>query len=104
MKTTNIPAGSQRMSSVGLVWEEVITGGADTFRVKFQQSFRVSATLATTVTIDGVLAMTMQAGEVEIFCAGTGAGSDDRSTVEVIIAGGANVQVAKDIETGRRTR
>jgi len=103
MKTTNIPAGSQRMSQVGLVWQEVITGGTGTFKVKFQQSFRVSATAAATVTIDGELAMTMQSGEVEIFCAGTGS-ADDRSTVEVVITGGANVQVAKDIETGRRTR
>ena len=104
MKTTNLPAGSARISLVGLVWEEIITAGAGTFRARFQQSFRVSATAGVTVIIDGVLAMTLQAGEVEVFCVGTGKADDKRSTVEVVITGTANVQLAKDIETGRRTR
>jgi len=103
MKASNIPAGSQRNSDVGLVWEEVITNGSGTFKVITQQTFRVSAIAATTVTVDGKLAMTMQAGEVAIFCAGSGE-SNGRTTIEVVIAGTAHVQTAKEIETGRRTR
>lgn len=103
MKTTNIPAGTQRMSNSGLVWEEKITDGAGSFRAKFQQTIRVSAVEPTTVTIDGILSATLQAGEVEYFNVGTGQ-TDDLSTVEVVIAGRANVQLARDVEAGRRVR
>ena len=104
MKTTNIPAGSQRLSNVGLVWQEVITNGAGTFRANFQSTIRVRAIAQTTVTIDGVLAITLEVGETEYVNVGTGLGGDGLSTIEVVIAGTANVQIAKDIESGRRSR
>lgn len=100
-----MPAGSQRFSNVGLRWVEELSGDQGTFRVNFQTTIRVRATGATTVTIDGVLAMTMSSGEIEYFNVGAGAPGDDRSTVEVTI-GGANafVQIAEDKDPGRRTR
>lgn len=106
MKTTNIPAGSQRNSNVGLVWQEKITNSGGTFQVNFQQTIRVSSVDGgTIVKIDGVLAATLQKGEVEYFNAGTGQKDDNKSTVTIEISGGnAHVQLAKDIETGRRTR
>lgn len=104
MKTTNIPSGAQRFASAGLVWKEEITGGAGKFRAKFQQTVRVHAIAQTTVNLDGELCITLEAGETEYINVGTGKGGDERSTVEVDVVGTANVQLAKDVETGRRTR
>jgi hypothetical protein len=105
MKPVNLPAGSQRNSEVGLLWKEVYNGAAGyTAELPFQYTFRVSAAADVTVTIDGVLAMTLRSGEVERF--NTGAGyTDTRSTVTVVIgAGDARVQVAEEKDPGRRTR
>lgn len=103
MRTTNLPAGSQRISNVGLFWEEVITAGAGSFLVQQQGTVRVSCIAPCTVTIDGTLCMTMQAGEVEYFNVGSGQPDNVTRKSEVVIAGGtANVQVAADVERGRR--
>jgi len=104
LKTTNMPAGSQRQSEVGLSWIEVLTGAQGTIQVPIQGTIRVRATGATTVTIGGILAMTMSAGEIERINVGTGP-ADGKSFVSVIIAGAnAFVQVAKEIEKGRHER
>ena len=104
MKSTNLPSGALRHAEVGLVWKEVITNGQGDFLAPMQGSIRVRATGATTVTIGGMLAMTMSTGEIAILNVGTGP-TDNRSDVLVEI-GGANafVQLAKEIETGRRSR
>lgn len=105
MKTTNLPSGAHRQANVGLVWEEVLSGATGTFRVYPLSTIRVRATGATTVTVDGVLAMTMSSGEIEYFNAGTGVAGDTRTTVEIeIAAANAFVQVAREIETGRREK
>lgn len=106
MKTTNLPSGAQRIANVGLVWEEKITNGTGTLYVQQQGTIRVRATGATTVTIAGVLAATMSAGEIEYFNVGAGLGQDGKAPVEVIIgAAAAFVQVAKENERdGRRSR
>lgn len=105
MRTANLSAGSVRQSNVGLKWREELTNTTGEFRVPFQTTFRVRASAGTTVTIDGELAMTMAAGEVEYFNVGAGAKEDDRSTVKVEIGGAAAfVQVAEDKDPGRRTR
>ena len=103
MKTVNVPSGAQRDANVGLVWEEVLTGATGSFEVPMQGTVRVSADAATTVTIAGVLAATLRTGEVEYFNVGTGAANDNKTKVTVTIAGTApNVQVAKEVESGRR--
>jgi hypothetical protein len=106
MRSVNLPSGAERNSEVGMVWREVFNGaGAFSFRVLPQQTFRVSSAGDVTVTIDGVLAMTLRNGEVERFCAGSGAPGDTRTTILVQIGtGGARVQVAEVVDPGRRTR
>lgn len=102
MKTANLAAQSIRQSESGLVWEEKITGGSGTIKVLPHATFRVSSITgsATTVTIDGVLAMTMSInGEIAIFNAGAGNPDDTDPLVTIVIAGGtANVQVARDTD------
>ena len=69
------------------------------------QTFRVRATGATTVTIDGVLAATMISGEILLFCVGKGSNQNNKPgiaaaaqnySIPVIITGSAFVQVALD--------
>jgi hypothetical protein len=104
MKTTNIPSGAQRNAEVGLPWVEVLTNAMGTIEVPIQGTIRVRATGATTITVGGVLAMTMSTGEIERLNVGTGP-ADGKSYVTVVIAGAAAfVQVAKEIEKGRHER
>lgn len=107
MRTSNLANEALRHAEVGHVWEEVLTNAQGTLVLRPFQSFRVRAAGATTVTIDGTLAMTMVSGEIAIFNAGSGNPSDvdpsgnviakQATTVSVVI-GGANafVQVARD--------
>ena len=102
MKTANIAAEVLRHSESGLVWEEKISGATGSIEVLPMATFRVRATGATTVTIDGVLAMTMSAGEIAYFCAGNGNPDDAKATVTVAIAvASAYVQVARDSDRQR---
>lgn len=104
MKPTNMPSGAQRNADVGLAWVEVLTNAMGTIEVPIQGTIRVRATGATTITVGGILAMTMGAGEIERINVGTGP-TDSKSFVTVVIAGAAAfVQVAKEIEKGRHER
>ncbi len=107
MRTSNLANEAVRQAEVGHVWEEVITNNQDTLKLKPFQTFRVRATGATTVTIDGTLAMTMMAGEIAIFNAGSGVPSDvdpssgvivKQANIATVVVAGANayVQVARD--------
>lgn len=111
MKTSNLANESLRISEVGMVWEERLSGAAGTLTLMPYQSFRVRAAAGGTVTIDGVLAATMVTGEILIFNAGPGlpTQSDPTTTavvtkqavtVTVVITGAQFVQVARD--AGRR--
>ena len=106
MRSTDLPSGAARNQESGHVWEEVITGGQGTLELLPQQTFRVYCSAGgSSVTIGGVLAMSLPAGETEIFNAGTGAKGDGKTRVTVDIAGGVNfVQVARQLERGRRTK
>ena len=104
MKPTNMPTGAQRNIDVFPCYQEVLTNNTGTFSLQIQGSFRVRATGATTVTVGGILAMTMSAGEIAGFNVGTGP-VDNKSMVEVIIGGApAYVQVFQEIERGRINR
>lgn len=97
MRTSNLANEAIRQSEVGMVWEEKISGATGSIEVLPMASFRVRATGATTVTIDGVLAMTMTSGEIAVFCAGNGNPDDTKPTVTITIAAAAAyVQVARD--------
>jgi len=97
MKTSNLASATLRDSESGLVWEEKLSGAQGTVEVTEYATFRVRATGATTVTIDGILAMTMTSGEIAVFNAGRGNPDDTKPTITITI-GGANafVQVARD--------
>lgn len=97
MKTSNQSNAAARNSESGHVWREKLTNALGTLEVLKYATIRVRATGATTVTIDGDLAMTMSAGEVEYFNAGIGNQNDKKATVTILIGGvAAFVQVADD--------
>ncbi len=99
MKTSNIASANLNTAESGLVWEEKITGGTGSLEVVEYTTFRVRATGATTVTIDGVLAATMSAGEVMIFNSGRGDPDDTKATITITIAAAsAFVQVARNTD------
>ena len=99
MRSANLANRAARTSESGHVWEEKLSGAQGTVTVEKFSTIRVRATGATTVTIDGILAMTMSTGEIELFNAGNGTPADSKETVDVVI-GGANafVQVARNID------
>jgi len=103
MRSVNLPSGAERNVNAGHVWKEVISSGSGTIILKSQQTFRVRAAAATTVTLDGELAMTMAADEVEYFNVGSGVAENGLRTVEVIVTGTAFVQVSEILPPGRRT-
>ncbi len=97
MQTANLASRSLRHSESGLVWEEKLTNAQGTIEVEPCSTFRVRAAGATTVTIDGILAMTMSTGEIVIFNAGEGNPDDAKATVTITIGGAAAfVQVARN--------
>ena len=102
MKTSMIQSENLRHAETGLPWVEMITNGQATLNLPDATTFRVRATGATTVTIDGLLAMTMSAGEIVIFNTGHGSPDDTSPYIAVIIAGAnAFVQVAADANRQR---
>lgn len=102
MKTANNVSQSLRHSESGLTWEEKITNNTGSLEVLKTGTIRVRATGATTVTIDGVLAATMSAGEILIFNVGDGDPDDAKPTVTVVVAAAAAfVQVAREVLRGK---
>ena len=102
MKTANIISENLRVAETGLEWAEKLTNAQGTLQLLTAQTFRVRAVGATTVTIDGVLAMTMSAGEIAVFNAGHGSLDDTSPWITVVIAGAnAFVQVAQEAERAR---
>lgn len=92
MRTNNLANGAARHFEVGGVYVEVLTNAIGTFELVPFQTFRVRATGATTVTIEGTLAATMTSGEIMVFNAGDN--QTGTSVVTVTIAG-ANAFVQK---------
>jgi hypothetical protein len=98
MKTSNTVSQTLRHSESGLTWEEKLTNATGSLEVLKAGTIRVRATGATTVTIDGVLAATMSAGEILIFNVGDGNPDDTKVTVTVAIGAiAAFVQVAREV-------
>ena len=105
MRTSNLANESIRQSETGHVFEEQLTNTQGTLQLDRYTTFRVRATGATTVTIGGILAMTMVSGEIAMFCTGFGdptvgasPGSGATNQTVPVIIGGANafVQVARN--------
>lgn len=94
MQTSNQANRAIRQEHVGHVWVEKLTNAQGNLNVLAYSTLRVRAVGATTVTINGVLAMTMSSGEIEYLNVGKGGLLTDGS-VDVVIAGAAAfVQVA----------
>jgi hypothetical protein len=97
VKTSNTVSENLRQAETGLAWVELLTNAQGTLKLKQSQTFRVRATGATTVTIDGLLAMTMSSGEIAIFNTGQGSPDDTSPYITVVIAGAnAFVQLGAD--------
>lgn len=103
MKTSNVISENLRTVETGLQWEEKITNAQGSINVKLIHTFRVRATGATTVTIDGVLAATMSTGEIMIFNTGYGNTVNTGLTYVVVTIAGANafVQVGRENKVAR---
>lgn len=97
-----MPSGSLRTMETGAVWKEVLSGAAGDLELLPQQTFRVRAAGAVTVTVGGDLAMTMVSGEIAVFNAGYGEAGDSKAKVTVSITGSAFVQVAEVKSPGLR--
>jgi len=108
MRPVNIDTGAQRNIEIGPVYREVYNGsGGYQMELTAQSSFRVCADAdGVTVTLDGILAMTMKNGEKERFNVGIGQGLDGKVTVTVLIgAGAARLQLIQDNDQpARRNR
>jgi len=100
MQSANNADRALRVGEVGHQWEEKLSGATGTVLVQELSTVRVRATGATTVTIDGVLAMTMSAGEIALFCVGKGdpANPPGMMVSVVIAAASAFVQVARNVD------
>jgi hypothetical protein len=101
MKSANLVSETVRQSESGLCWEEKISNSTGTVKVPKHATVRVRCvTTGATVTIDGVLAATMIAGEVIVFNAGDGDPDNTgtaANTVSVVIAAQACfIQVARE--------
>jgi hypothetical protein len=103
MKTANVISENLRVAETGLKWEEKLTNAQGTLILLRAVTFRVRATGATTVTIDGVLAATMSTGEIMIFNTGHGNQLNTGLRTINVVIGGANafVQVAAEAEPAR---
>lgn len=101
MKTSNLPNGAIRTCDAGFIWEEKLSNASGSIEVPQYSTFRVRAVADGTVTIDGILAMTMAADEVVIFNAGDGVPSFNKATVTIIFSAAVYCQVARSVEHPR---
>lgn len=103
MKTSNVISENLRTVETGLQWEEKLTNAQGSLNIKPVHTFRVRATGATTVTIDGVLAATMVSGEIMIFNTGQGNIINTGLTYVIVTIAGANafVQVGRENKVAR---
>lgn len=96
MRSANLANEAVRQADVGMVWEEKLSA-AGTIEVPKYATFRVRAAATCTVTIDGILAMTMASGEAVVFNAGAGDPANTKLTVTVTTSAASFVQVARDV-------
>lgn len=97
MKVADNITRAGRQTDAGNAWEEKITNAMGTIELPKHTVFRVRASGATTVTVDGILAMTMSANEIALFNSGDGDPDSGKPTVSVVIAGApAWVQAARE--------
>lgn len=97
MRTSNLASQNLRHAETGLVWEEKLTGATGSIKVAKHSTIRVRASAGTTVTVDGVLAVTMAANEIIVMNVGAGSPGSTQVTVTIGTAN-AWVQVARETD------
>jgi hypothetical protein len=96
MRNVDLPSGASRTAESGLVWEEKITNTTGAIEIPKYSTYRVRATAAATVTVDGILAATLTTGEILVGNVGVGNADDSKNTVTLTIAtGSCFVQVGR---------
>jgi len=103
MKSTNLPSGALRTADVGLVWQEVQTNTNGSLELTPYTTFRVRAVAASTVSINGILAMTMMVNEIAVFNTGDVNPAVGKQTITVTTTGTVYMQVAREIEHRRQS-
>lgn len=101
MRASNQLSAAQRTSEVGLVWKEVNSGGgASQLEVPRHTAIRVRATAGTTISLDGVLAVTMISGEILLLNSGIGKSygenGDLKNTVTLAWSGTCFIQLGME--------
>ena len=99
-RAINLPTGASRIADVGLVWQEIKSGGGSTtFEVPKYCAVRVRSALAgLTVSFDSVLSATMADTEVLIFNSGRGVNSDTKDTVTLAVSGNCFIQLGIEVD------
>lgn len=99
-RAVNLPTGASRTAEVGLVWQEIKSGGGlTTFEVPKFCAIRVRSALAgLTVSFDTLLAATMADAEILIFNSGRGTNSDTKDTVTLTVSGNCYIQVGVEVD------
>lgn len=99
-RNINLPTGATRTSEVGLVWQEIKSStGLTTFEIAKYSAVRIRSTTAgLTVSLDSLLAATMDSGEILILNVGRGTNSDSKETVTLTVSGNCYMQVGIEID------
>ena len=99
-----MPSGGLRTSEVSLCWQEIKSGaGLVSFEIPVAHCVRIRSTTAgLTVTLDGVLAMTMDSGEIALLNVGDGNPGDVKRTITLVVSGNCYIQVGREVERARQ--
>ena len=101
MRLSNQLSAGQRSSDVGLVWKEINSGGgASQLEVPRHTAIRVRAAAGITISLDGVLAVTMINGEIILLNSGIGKmygeTGDPKNTVTLAWSGACFIQLGME--------
>lgn len=102
MRLSNQLSAGQRSSDVSLVWKEINSGGgASTLEVPRHTAIRVrSATAGLTISLDGILAVTMDDKEIIVINSGIGKlygqMADIKNTVTLAWSGACYIQLGME--------
>jgi hypothetical protein len=99
-RAINITTGATRTSEVGLVYQEIKSGsGLTTFEIPKYCAVRIRSTTAgLTVSLDSLLAATMDSAEILILNVGRGTNSDHKDTVTLTVSGNCYIQLGVEID------
>ena len=97
MRGSNIPAGNQQFVDTGLVWNELLSNAHTTINVPEYATIRVRAVVNTVVYIDGIVSVSLLAGEIEYFNSGQALLTPLTKTVAFSFTGNVYAQYGREI-------